>query len=184
MEPSKVETPSLRRAGGSDIHPRVREEMRRVLFDTGIPRYLDPTPPSCCDARAAARRQVWQSGCSSLWAVILSGSLGRQPFSAWRAYVGSPGWRCAKMICAHLAKADEAAVRGALASLLLRHPSVLELATTFPVKAQGSMTVSSARSCKRASLPTTPSTWKEPSRRFASRYEEDRRVADQWEKEP
>jgi ATP-dependent Lhr-like helicase len=141
VEPSRGgKLPYFAGAGGSDIHPRVREEMRRVLFDMGIPRYLDSHAAELLRrGRAAAR----EAGLAERAFV----AVGRD--TVWFPWVGSRIQRTLAGLCRFaglevcedefaltFAKVDEPAVRGALASLLQRHPSVLELAATFPVKAQ------------------------------------------------
>jgi len=138
VEPSPGgRAPAFSGGGGHDIHPRVREMMRSLLFRDDMPVYLDPTAKEMlANARSAAReadlahRSFLQDGPDIIW-FTWTGSRVQRTLAGLGRYkhgleVQDEG------IALTFEKSSESAVREAYRVFRNDLPDVQELASDYP----------------------------------------------------
>ncbi|WZO96063.1 DEAD/DEAH box helicase [Isosphaeraceae bacterium EP7] len=133
--------PSFSGGGGQDIHPRVREEMRSLLFRDDVPSYLDPSAREMLErARSSAR----EAGLDHR-AFVEDG-----PDIVWFTWTGSRIHRTLIGLGCHIlglkigedddvamtfSKSTEHDIRAAYAGLMHESPDVEQLASKYPGRA-------------------------------------------------
>jgi ATP-dependent Lhr-like helicase len=142
VEPSPGgQTPSFHGSGGHDIHPKVREQMRTLLFEDNLPAYLDPTAKELLtSARAAARdadllhQSFLQDGPNTIW-LPWTGSRIQRTLLGLGRFVAKLDVE-EEGLALIFAKATESKVRDTYRTLLEECPNAWALAGLYPAKAR------------------------------------------------
>jgi ATP-dependent Lhr-like helicase len=133
--------PSFSGGGGHDIHPRVREEMRSLLFRDDVPSYLDPSAREMlARARAAAReaglehRAFIEDGPDIVW-FTWTGSRIHRTLIGLGCHVLGFKIREDNDVAMTLTKSTEHEIRAAYSRLMQERPDVVQLASKYPGRA-------------------------------------------------
>ena len=142
VEPSPGgRVPTFSGTAGQDIHPKVREMMRSLLFRDDVPVYLDPVARAMLtNARAAAReadlgrRSFLQDGSDTIW-FTWTGSRIERTLAGLGCHVGGLDIQDEE-IALRFAHAKEDEIRETYRRFLTDRPDVLELASHYPERAR------------------------------------------------
>jgi ATP-dependent helicase Lhr and Lhr-like helicase len=140
VEPSPGgRTPSFHGMGGHEIHLKVREQIRTLLFGDNLPVYLDPTAREMLEnARAVARgadllhQSFLQDGPDTIW-FPWTGSRVQRTLVGLGRFVAKLDVHDDGMALI-FAKATESKVRNTYRTLLENCPDALTLASCYPDK--------------------------------------------------
>jgi len=142
VEPSPGgRVPAFSGTAGQDIHPKVREMMRSLLFRDDMPVYLDPVARGMLtNARAAAReadlgrRSFLQDGSDTLW-FTWTGSRIERTLAGLGCHAGGLDVQDEE-IALRFARVKEDEIRETYRRFLKDRPDVLKLASQYPERAR------------------------------------------------
>ncbi len=141
VEPSPGgRVPSFSSRMGADVHPKVREMMKALLFRDDVPTYLDPAAKEMLtNARAAARdaeldrRAFLQDGLNTIW-FPWTGSRIQRTLAGLGRYYGGLDVEV-EDVALVFGKVSEPAIRETYSRFLVEPPAPAQLAARFPATA-------------------------------------------------